>query len=277
MKRLKLTKIIAGSLIALSVLALNPIGASAQWKQDSKGWWDSEGSSWSKGWKDINGKWYYFDYDTGYMKHDEIVEGYYVDSNGVYVNNPSEEIKEYAKIIKSDDWYDRITNGMKWQRGFTANSMIEVNAPLRGIVMDFNNDGTKEMIVTNESQNSISVVTYNKGNINVLKSIDVTYAEYSGYSKSENVFFVYGYFQGSNEIKGYKVDNNELKEVYFYYDSTKDHTGGPHKGYFISEEDYTNNKSVSKDEYYNALEKLYEKLDSEGQNKVGPLLEDLGK
>lgn len=277
MKRLKLTKIIASSLITVSVLALNPIGASAQWKQDSKGWWDSEGSSWSKGWKDINGKWYYFDYDTGYMKHDEIVEGYYVDSNGIYVNNPSEEIKEYAKIIKSDDWYDKITNGMKWQRGFTANSMIEVNAPLRGIVIDLNNDGIKEMVVTNQSQFSLKIVNYNKGDISILSDPNDSYPEYSGYSKSDNVFFVYSYCYGSKVIRGYKLEDNKLKEVYFYYDSTKDHTGGPHKGYFISEEDYTNNKSVSKDEYYNALEKLYEKLDSEGQNKVGPLLEDLGK
>lgn len=277
MKNLKLTKIVTSILIAVSVFALNPIRASAEWKQDSTGWWYAEGSSWSKGWKNTNGNWYYFDYYTGYMKHDEIIDGYYLDSNGVYVSNPSEEIKEYTRIIKSDDWYDKITNGMKWQRGFNANDMREVNAPLRGIVMDFNNDGIKEMIVTNESQNSISVVTYNKGNINVLKSIDVTYAEYSGYSKSENVFFVYGYFQGSKEIKGYKIDNNELKEVYFYYDSTKDHTGGPHKGYFISEKDYTSNKSVSKDEYYNALKKLNEQLDSEGQNKIAPLLADLRK
>lgn len=35
MKRQRLTKIIASSLVAVSILALNPIGASAKWKQDS--------------------------------------------------------------------------------------------------------------------------------------------------------------------------------------------------------------------------------------------------
>jgi len=39
MKKLKLTKVIASSLIAVSVLALNPIGASAEWKQNLAGWW----------------------------------------------------------------------------------------------------------------------------------------------------------------------------------------------------------------------------------------------
>ena len=61
MKKLKLTKIIASSLIVISVLALNPIGASAEWKQDSNGWWNTEGSSWSVGWKEIDKKWDYLE------------------------------------------------------------------------------------------------------------------------------------------------------------------------------------------------------------------------
>ena len=34
MKKLKLTKVIASTLVVASVLALNPIGASAEWKQN---------------------------------------------------------------------------------------------------------------------------------------------------------------------------------------------------------------------------------------------------
>ncbi|OAV40602.1 hypothetical protein [Clostridium saccharobutylicum] len=44
-------KIIALGIVATSVLAINPIGASAEWKQDSNGWWNTEGSSYSIGWK----------------------------------------------------------------------------------------------------------------------------------------------------------------------------------------------------------------------------------
>ena len=78
----KLTKAIASSLIVASVIALNPIGASASWRQDSNGWWNTEGSSWSKGWKEIDGKWYYFKQD-GYMAHDTTIDGYSLNSNGV--------------------------------------------------------------------------------------------------------------------------------------------------------------------------------------------------
>lgn len=41
MKKFKLTKLIASTLVAISVVALNPIGVSAEWRQDSTGWWYS--------------------------------------------------------------------------------------------------------------------------------------------------------------------------------------------------------------------------------------------
>ena len=84
MKRLKLTKAIASSLIVASILVLNPIGANAEWKQDSNGWWNTEGTSYSVGWKEIDGKWYYFGQD-GYMKTGWIKYGgksYYLNSDG---------------------------------------------------------------------------------------------------------------------------------------------------------------------------------------------------
>lgn len=63
---MKLTKVIASTLVAVLVLAFSPIGASAEWKQDSTGWWYTEYNSYSKGWDIIGGKWYYFGQD-GYM------------------------------------------------------------------------------------------------------------------------------------------------------------------------------------------------------------------
>jgi len=66
MKKLKLTRLIASTLAIATVLALNPIGASAEWRQDSNGWWYTEGSSLAIGDRRIDGHYYYFD-TNGYM------------------------------------------------------------------------------------------------------------------------------------------------------------------------------------------------------------------
>ena len=87
MKKLKLTKLIASTLVVASVLALTPIGASAEWRQDSTGWWYTESNSWATGWRNINGSWYYF-YSDGYMAHDTTIEGYRLDSNGAWIITP---------------------------------------------------------------------------------------------------------------------------------------------------------------------------------------------
>ena len=124
MKKLKLTKVIASSLIAASVLALNPIGVSAEWKLTSNGWqntdfyskptgWINSGGGWyykksdgsmATAWNKINDKWYYFSSD-GLMASSKFVEGgygfnstsiwldgtpigtyYYVDSSGARID-----------------------------------------------------------------------------------------------------------------------------------------------------------------------------------------------
>jgi hypothetical protein len=95
MKTLKLTKAIASSLIVASVLVLSPIGVSASWRQDNRGWWYTEGHSWSVGWRLIDGKWYYFGQD-GYMAHDTIIDGYKIDSNGVWIQNNTGSVNSGA-------------------------------------------------------------------------------------------------------------------------------------------------------------------------------------
>ncbi|OOM81963.1 putative membrane protein YttA [Clostridium puniceum] len=82
----KFKKIVASLVTFMSLLAINPIVAHAEWRQDSNGWWNTEGSSWSVGWRQIDGKWYYFNAD-GYMAHDTTIEGYYLNSNGAWINN----------------------------------------------------------------------------------------------------------------------------------------------------------------------------------------------
>lgn len=62
LKRIVMMEIIASSLIAVA-----PMKANAEWKQDNTGWWYTEGNSYATGWRSISDQWYYFN-DNGYMK-----------------------------------------------------------------------------------------------------------------------------------------------------------------------------------------------------------------
>ncbi|MCE5221515.1 MAG: leucine-rich repeat protein [Clostridium sp.] len=96
MKKLKLTKLLAGTLVIASVLTLNPIAANAEWKQDNKGWWYAEGNSWAKGWREIDRYSYYFK------------------SNGYMLSNPNEMYfdKEYG--MNSSGQFTNVTINGDW-------------------------------------------------------------------------------------------------------------------------------------------------------------------
>ncbi|EHJ00460.1 cell wall binding repeat-containing protein [Clostridium sp. DL-VIII] len=115
MKKIKLTKVIASSLAVASMLTMYPIKANAEWKQDSNGWWNTEGSSWSVGWKEIDGKWYYFRQD-GYMAHDTVIDGYELGSDGAWIQaasnsknvaaneNQNFDINEFKNTLKTEGY-----------------------------------------------------------------------------------------------------------------------------------------------------------------------------
>jgi hypothetical protein len=242
MKKTRLKKLIASSLIAVSVLALNPIGASAEWKKDNNGWWYTEGNSYDKNcWSLIDGKWYYFDY-SGYMLHDTIIDGYYLNSNGAYINNHSDEIKKYESLFKDKDWIKKTAN----------KSFIYSN-----IILDINQDGVSEMLFDSDCGGGLAgetlfVVTYDNGNVKA-EGLENSHGVYYGYSSSEEVFFICGGNQGNNYARGYKLENNQCKEVYSCWDNA---------GRFVSgDATYNvNGQKVSKTEY-DASFKKFGKID----------------
>lgn len=86
---IKLKKITSVMLAAFSLSTLHISKVNAAWIKDSNGWWNTEGNSWSVGWRLIENEWYYFD-SQGYMKTGWILDGekwYYLNTNGTMAKN----------------------------------------------------------------------------------------------------------------------------------------------------------------------------------------------
>jgi hypothetical protein len=119
----KMKKLAISLLIAVSALALNPIGANAEWKQDNCGWWYSEGNSYAIGLRDINGYTYFFDsygymktgwvedsyygtwryfYPSGAMAYNTVINGYELDQDGTWIK-PSKGAEEARNSILKED------------------------------------------------------------------------------------------------------------------------------------------------------------------------------
>jgi hypothetical protein len=132
MKKMKLTKSVGILLAVASVLVSNPIGVSAEWKQDSNGLWNSEGNSWSIGWKEIDGKWYYFGQD-GYMVHDTNIDGYNIGSDGSWIENtqidPPQTSGDYQRGSDSFNSGWKLINGKYYffndEGGMQKNTIVD--------------------------------------------------------------------------------------------------------------------------------------------------------
>ena len=86
------------------------VGTSASggtWKQNDTGWWYeyADGSYESNGFRNIDGKDYYFD-ENGYMKADEFVQGKWLDHSG-------EASGEYQWTKDGDNWQYENNDGSK--------------------------------------------------------------------------------------------------------------------------------------------------------------------
>ncbi len=80
-------KLLASLLTGVLIVGALPVGASAEWRQNSNGqWWYAEGDSWASGWRYIGGGWYHFDANgimqTGWVKAEDS-KWYYMNSDGL--------------------------------------------------------------------------------------------------------------------------------------------------------------------------------------------------
>lgn len=105
-------RLITSLLLAITLITTFPISASAEWKQDSKGWWWYRGvSSWATGWTEISGEWYYFGND-GYMATGwQEIDGkkYYFGNDGYMTKGISEignnvyNFAQTGELLQSED------------------------------------------------------------------------------------------------------------------------------------------------------------------------------
>lgn len=230
MKRLR--KLIANIFLATSVLALNPTEANAEWKYDKNGSWYTEGDSYATGWRLINGYWYYFYsngyaaegwqklngnwyyFGYGYMHSNTIIDGYYLDSNGVW-SNAAKEVTEYSKKIEEIKYNKKINN----------TSLMEYN-----LVADIDNDGVMEAIELNgesEMSKQVTVFDYYDNSVHTVDSIYSPRGFIKGYNTAKQEFAISLSGQGEYWGEIYKLEKNKCEKVGTYYSGT--HTTNTYK------------------------------------------------
>lgn len=116
MNRVFLKKLI--SMVMISSTVFTPVATNAAWIKDTNGWWNTEGTSWSVGWRNINNKWYYFNPTTGYMQ-----TGWINDKGTWYFAN-ADGAMQTGWVNDNGTWY--FTN----QYGAMQTGIIEVDGDI---------------------------------------------------------------------------------------------------------------------------------------------------
>ena len=128
---MKLTKTIASLLAVAAIGTICPIGAKAEWKHNNTGWWYRQGESWSIGWKEIDGEWYYFGQD-GYMAHDTVIDGHELGSDGTWIQAASNskkvtdnedknfDIDEFKNMLKTEGYNVEVRDTLYKENGVST-------------------------------------------------------------------------------------------------------------------------------------------------------------
>ena len=125
MKNKRTTKIIAGVLVTASIMAMNPVGASAAWEKNNKGWWYKEGTSQATSWREIDGKWYSF-YSNGYMAQNCWIGKYYLSSDGSWLNKDitQNQAQQMVEALRNTKYF---TNDVEFEYSPYENYMSGSN------------------------------------------------------------------------------------------------------------------------------------------------------
>lgn len=106
MNKRMISLLLGVSLLAMPVMIAN--AASTGWQpvsnygQTEKVYYIYENKA--SGWTQIDDKWYYFYSGTGYMAHDTFIDGYYVNSEGVWTDDVPYAIQRVIDVVPDSNW-----------------------------------------------------------------------------------------------------------------------------------------------------------------------------
>lgn len=210
MKRKSIKKVLTIVALTMAISIINPMAAKAEWKKDKIGWWYKAGQTYYKDcWQKINRSWYYFN-DSGYMEHDRILNGYYVNSDGTLVTG-SKEIQAYVNLLKQPEVLKTKYNV---EYANYLGQTKENDVPDCDII-DIDGDGVYEAVFVNgisHANEKTSVFTYKDGQVELAGEMSGSY-EYDDKSKA-----IIGVWSGQDSMSGeiYKMENGKLKEIHTY-------------------------------------------------------------
>lgn len=117
--------------------------------------------------------------------------------------------EKFASLLQDTTW-------------LTNNAEYKNSGSVKFLILDINQDGVPEMLLSNQSGSlaswAIYVATYNNNNVNVQK-INTSHGGFAGYLNDEKVFLTNEEQMGYGWGTAYKLDNNQCVQVYTWADN----------------------------------------------------------
>ena len=164
--------------------------SSEGWQQDATGWWwrNADGSYPTSQWKEVNGKWYYFE-GSGYMAANKWIDGiYYVGADGaMYVNTTT---PDGYQVDVNGAWIQNAGQTQQNDGAHTkAMSDYDANLDMNFNVLEWRTDvNENQYILVGEDTTTFSF-TGALSNINP-QNLNVSMAAYK-YSPENNTIYAF--------------------------------------------------------------------------------------
>lgn len=212
MKMFKLTKVISSVLIATSVFALNPIGASAAWKKDFIGWRYTLGNSFAQGWRVIDGQSYFF-MPNGYMEKGWIkfYDGYaqkglinYDKFSWYYLDSVQGNLVTGWRKIDGDWYYlNKQAKGLQ-EKGFMQTGWLNYN----GSWYYFYDHGPMATGFIDSGRDVYYLDESNTSNIGIMKT---------GWQKIDGDWYYFNTSSDSGTTGAMKKGWHKIKGTWYYF------------------------------------------------------------